>query len=177
MPSGKTHDRIAWYLSIPLTYLTWYLSDDIVISIIFFVSFIFSSLMFSGDLDLVSIQTKRWGNLRWIWIPYRKLISHRSVLSHGIIIATLFRLVYIFVFSIIIYTIFYLITQNYFPDLNKDLTNTTRVSVKFLKSQPKEYFLSILLGLIFGDIIHTSSDILVSKIKRFIRRKKRKKNK
>jgi len=175
MPSGKTHDRIAWYLSLPFTYLAWYISNDFVISIIFFVSFIFSSLMFSGDLDLVSIQSKRWGNLRWIWIPYRKLISHRSMLSHGIIIATLFRIVYIFIFATIIYIIFYFITQNYFPDLNKDLTSTTKNSVKFLKSQPKEYFLSILFGLIFGDIVHTSSDILVSRIKKIINKKKRKK--
>lgn len=174
MPSGKTHDRIAWYLSLPFSYASWYFSKDIILTIIFFISFIFSSLMFSGDLDLVSIQSKRWGNLRWIWIPYRKLISHRSVLSHGIFVATLFRIIYIFIISTIMYTIFYIITHNYFPEMNKDLVNTTKNGVKFLKSQPREYFLAILLGLIFGDIVHTSSDILVSKIKRIINRKKRK---
>jgi uncharacterized metal-binding protein len=176
MPSGKTHDRIAWYLSLPFSYASWYLSQDIIITIIFLISFIFSSLMFSGDLDLVSIQTKRWGNLRWIWIPYRKLISHRSILSHGLIIATFFRIIYILIIAVIMYVIFYLVTDNYSPELNNDLINTTKNSIKFLKSYPKEYFLAILLGLIFGDIVHTSSDIIVSKVKKIINRKKGKRN-
>jgi uncharacterized metal-binding protein len=52
-------------------------------------------LYLSPDLDLVSKPYKRWGWLRWIWIPYQKYIPHRSPLSHAPIIGSIIRLLYL----------------------------------------------------------------------------------
>jgi len=47
-------------------------------------------------LDLVSLPFKRWGLLRFIWIPYQRLIPrHRHWLSHGIIVGSALRLAYL----------------------------------------------------------------------------------
>jgi len=52
-------------------------------------------LMLSPDLDLNSRPFQRWGWLRWIWIPYQKSMRHRSVFSHGPIIGTTLRILYL----------------------------------------------------------------------------------
>ncbi len=95
MASGKNHDRIT-LICLPLlagmslattknTDLTFWLAS----------SFLFSGLMFGPDLDIHSQQYLRWGWLRWLWKPYQKSIRHRSLLSHGPIIGTILRLLYI----------------------------------------------------------------------------------
>jgi uncharacterized metal-binding protein len=61
---------------------------------LFLGSFLVSGLLFSDDLDTHSIEHKRWGLLRFIWLPYQKLIPHRSWLSHGLIVGPLLRIVY-----------------------------------------------------------------------------------
>jgi uncharacterized metal-binding protein len=55
----------------------------------------FGGLMFGPDLDIKSVQLARWGIFRWIWYPYRRLLRHRSFFSHGPIVGTLLRLVYL----------------------------------------------------------------------------------
>jgi uncharacterized metal-binding protein len=57
--------------------------------------FLFSGLMFGPDLDIRSRQFQRWGWLRWIWIPYQKTIRHRSLISHGFILGTVGRSLYL----------------------------------------------------------------------------------
>lgn len=58
--------------------------------------YLFGGLMFGPDLDIYSRQYQRWGWLRWIWLPYRKLIGHhRSFLSHGPLIGTMVRILYL----------------------------------------------------------------------------------
>lgn len=57
--------------------------------------FLFSGLMFGPDLDIYSHQFQRWGWLRWIWLPYQKSLHHRSFLSHGPVIGTVLRVVYL----------------------------------------------------------------------------------
>jgi uncharacterized metal-binding protein len=95
MPSGRTHDRIT-ILCLPIvaagalvstgsSYLTlWVLGG-----------FLIGGLMLGPDLDIHSVQYKRWGWLRWIWLPYRSRIKHRSPWSHGPIIGTALRVIYL----------------------------------------------------------------------------------
>ena len=94
MPSGRTHDRITWVASIPITALAYdALGQD---GLIVGGSFIFAGLMFGPDLDIKSVQVNRWGHLKWFWKPYQVLIPcHRSVFSHGPIIGTAIRLCYL----------------------------------------------------------------------------------
>lgn len=55
----------------------------------------FSGLMFGPDLDIYSRQFQRWGFFRCIWLPYQKNLRHRSMLSHGPIIGTTLRVIYL----------------------------------------------------------------------------------
>jgi uncharacterized metal-binding protein len=97
MPSGRTHDRITlWSLPI-VAGIVFERTRNGSLTLAIVGGFLFSGLMFGPDLDVHSQQYKRWGLLRWIWLPYRKALKHRSVWSHGAIIGTLGRVIYLLV--------------------------------------------------------------------------------
>lgn len=100
MPSGKTHDRLI-VVSTPVVSLAGgffgYQMGDVSIPIALTSAFLFGGFLFSPDLDCRSYPYYRWGWIRWLWVPYQNLIPrHRSVLSHGLIVGTALRLVYLF---------------------------------------------------------------------------------
>lgn len=97
MPSGRTHDRITLWCLPWLVLLTFSLTRSGELTLLAAAGFLFSGLMFGPDLDIHSVQFKRWGWLRWIWIPYQKTLSHRSRLSHGLLIGTILRILYLFI--------------------------------------------------------------------------------
>jgi uncharacterized metal-binding protein len=95
MPSGTTHDRITLTCLPIVGGIALLASRSASITLSLTGSFLFSGLMFGPDLDIYSIQFKRWGLLRWIWRPYQRGLQHRSWLSHGPIVGTLIRLLYL----------------------------------------------------------------------------------
>lgn len=95
MPAGRTHDRITLWGLPWVAAFTFIFSQSGNLTLLVSGGFLFGGLMFGPDLDIRSRQFKRWGWLRWIWIPYQKSIRHRSLLSHGPVIGTLLRLVYL----------------------------------------------------------------------------------
>jgi uncharacterized metal-binding protein len=101
MPSGKTHDRITLWLLPWFVGLTLLLTRSSRITLIFASCFVFSGLMFGPDLDIHSVQFKRWGKLSFIWLPYQKALRHRSKLSHGFLVGTVIRLIYLFSWIIV----------------------------------------------------------------------------
>ncbi|MDY6937219.1 MAG: metal-binding protein [Cyanobacteriota bacterium] len=95
MPSGRTHDRVTLW-SLPLVAsLTFARTQSDRLTLLVAGGFLFGGLMFGPDLDIRSRQYQRWGWLRWMWLPYQKSLRHRSMLSHGPILGTLLRLVYL----------------------------------------------------------------------------------
>jgi len=92
MPSGATHDRITLWISPLVAGLTWVLTQSDRLTLITVGTFLAGGLLLSPDLDIRSRPYKRWGWLRWLWLPYQKSIRHRSWLSHGWIIGTLLRI-------------------------------------------------------------------------------------
>lgn len=95
MPSGRTHDRITlWSLPL-LTGVVALATQNLAQTALFSGGFLFSGWMFGPDLDIHSLPYKRWGPLRWIWLPYRKAMAHRSMLSHGPLLGTVFRILYL----------------------------------------------------------------------------------
>ena len=66
------------------------------------ISYLFASYMFNGDLDIYSTPYRRWSSLRFIWKPYQNTFSHRSFFTHGLIIGTIVRLIYLLIIPIII---------------------------------------------------------------------------
>tara|TARA_Y100001968_G_C18844720_1_gene475266 strand:- start:6 stop:464 length:459 start_codon:yes stop_codon:yes gene_type:complete len=100
MASGQEHDKAIKIWTLPLGLLISIISNA-QFGIIFSISFLVGGLWLSPDLDTLSIPLKRWGFIKIIWLPYRKIIKHRSFLSHGIVIGTTIRLVYIIGITIV----------------------------------------------------------------------------
>ncbi|QOV21164.1 metal-binding protein [Anabaenopsis elenkinii] len=95
MPSARTHDRITLY-SLPLIAgVTLWQTRSSNLTLLVAGGFMFSGLMFGPDLDIYSRQFQRWGFFRCIWLPYQKNLRHRSMLSHGPIIGTTLRVIYL----------------------------------------------------------------------------------
>ncbi|MEH2152296.1 metal-binding protein [Nostoc sp.] len=95
MPSGRTHDRITMYALPFVAGITFWQTRSSNATLLVAGGFLFGGLMFGPDLDIYSVQFQRWGFLRWIWLPYQKSLRHRSFLSHGPIIGTILRILYL----------------------------------------------------------------------------------
>jgi len=95
MASGKVHDR-AIIITTPVILATAIASGHADVGIIATAAYYLGGMYLSPDLDLVSRPFKRWGLLRFIWLPYQRLIPrHRHWLSHGPVIGSIVRLLYL----------------------------------------------------------------------------------
>ena len=117
--------------------------------------------MLGPDLDIRSIQYRRWGLLRWIWLPYQKALKHRSTLSHGPIIGTAIRVVYMGVW-IGIFTTVLAIAFNAFWDAKltpKSITDT----IRYLGNHYIAEWAAAIVGLELGALSHSTSDMVGSR--------------
>ncbi len=165
MAEGKTHDAITLWTCPLLVGGLWLLSGRSDWALLLGSSYIFSGLMFSGDLDIHSNQYRRWGWLRGIWLPYRRLLAHRSFWSHGPIAGTLGRLVYVtlwlsIVTGLITVALSLLKIHWLVPNMQPFLHHALLPS----------YALSILAGLELGSISHSLGDVLSTGYKRLVKR-------
>lgn len=142
MPNGKTHDIIT-FIILPVICIGTYLHSNIIITLIISSSYLFSSLMFNGDLDTNSRPYNRWWIFKMIWIPYQIIFYHRSVFTHGIIIGTLIRIIYVMIIPVIIiyFSFGYEIISNFINTYHWEL-------------------IYILIGLEAGSSVHTISDTI-----------------
>jgi uncharacterized metal-binding protein len=127
--------------------------------------FMFGGLMFGPDLDIYSRQFQRWGVLRWIWLPYQKSLRHRSFLSHGPIIGTTLRVVYLTTFLALVAILMVMIFTklgNVAWDWGKLWGNVG----KTVYTYSKEFF-ALFVGCELGAMSHSGSDWTVSGYKRF----------
>lgn len=144
--------------------------SSLIMTVVVVVGFLFGGLMFSGDLDIKSKVYKRWGIFRFIWIPYRKFVPHRSLLSHGIVTGMLFRLAYftfvIFLFFLVIFFVLQFLggISSMFKPLS--LKPEDYKAFDFLYKQAPLYIGGFLVGVWAGAALHTISDITWSFLKR-----------
>jgi uncharacterized metal-binding protein len=136
MPSGKTHNLITATTTPIVGAIIYFSTYDITVTILITLSYIFASLMFNGDLDIKSSVYNRWLFLKWIWYPYREIFPHRSIWTHGIIIGTIIRLLYLTPFIII----------------------TCRLLQLEINHFNWNYIIPLLIGLELGNSTHTISD-------------------
>lgn len=95
MSSGRTHDRITLW-TLPLVVLVAFrITLNGWLTVVVCLGFLLGGWVLGPDLDIHSVQYKRWGWFRWIWLPYRGRVRHRSTWSHGPIIGTLVRVLYL----------------------------------------------------------------------------------
>lgn len=121
--------------------------------------------MLGPDLDIHSIQYKRWGPMRWIWLPYQRALKHRSRLSHGPIIGTALRVVYLAAW-IALFAVILVFALNLLWDAQLAWQPLKAMFSYMLKRYRTEW-LTLLLGLELGAISHFTSDILGSRIARY----------
>lgn len=96
MPAGRTHDNVTLVTAsfmIPISAGLMFEAQP-GRAVLFLGSYLLSGLLFSDDLDIHSIEYKRWKLLRFVWLPYQKLVRHRSWISHGLIVGPLLRITY-----------------------------------------------------------------------------------
>lgn len=156
MPSGRTHDRITLW-SLPLVAgLTFALTWSGNLTLLVLSGFLFSGLMFGPDLDIHSRQYIRWGWFRWIWIPYRKILHHRSIFSHGPIIGTALRVLYLASWLGVLGLVVIGLAQQLWG-ANWNWQFVAAVIRRSLSSHPHEW-LAVCLGLELGAMSHSLSD-------------------
>lgn len=145
MPNGKTHDKITIFFIPILLGILVILGLPLISIIILSISFLIGSFMFNGDLDIHSRPYRRWWLLRWIWLPYQNTFSHRSFFTHGLIIGTLIRLIYVGIIPLIIMIFL-------------------GIDFQFLFSKTMLLFY---IGLELGSALHTVSDYIWSFFKKY----------
>ncbi|CCH68112.1 putative protein [Richelia intracellularis HH01] len=148
MPSGRIHDRITlWTLPWLATIVFWQTySGNVTLLIVG--GFLFGGLMFGPDLDIYSRHYKRWGWFRWVWLPYQKSLRHRSFLSHGPIIGTTLRLIYLFCVVCLFWFLLLLFTRDIL-----NLNWNWEIAGKSIFHYRKEFF-TLFLGMELGAMSH-----------------------
>lgn len=173
MPSGRTHDRITLWCLPLVVVLAFRVTLDGWLTTIVCLGFLLGGWMFGPDLDIHSVQYKRWGWLRWIWLPYRGSMRHRSPYSHGPIVGTVLRVLYFFAW-IALFGIILIEILNTFGSTT--LTwNELFDSITWGLRQYWPQWTALLVGLELGALSHYTSDWLVSSIKAKKRKAKRRK--
>ncbi len=165
MPSGRVHDRITLWIFPWIVIITYLVTRNGEVTLLTGAGFFFSGLMFGPDLDIHSAQYKRWGFLRWIWLPYRKLFRHRSLFSHGLIIGTVIRVIYLFliIFAIAIFLV--AIAQLLFG-FAWNWQKFTLNSLDLLSNKYAAETIALWLGLELGAMSHSLSDWMISALKK-----------
>lgn len=163
MPSGKTHDKIAIISIIPVFVAGIFIFKfNFFGSLLLTLSMLFSQLMFGPDLDSKSSHYKRWGIIKWIWIPYRKIIKHRSSFSHGLIRGPVLRCIYLMsIISLFLIIAGYYIYINFDINLMSELLYLLKMAYIFFSSV-KLHLTAIAAGIFIGAAIHTLTDKFVS---------------
>jgi uncharacterized metal-binding protein len=164
MPSGRTHDRITFWISPLVAVLTFGQTASGVLTLLVSGGFLFGGLMFGPDLDIYSLQYQRWGFLRWIWIPYQKSLRHRSFLSHGPIIGTALRSLYLSLWMIVFGGLVIFLGE--LLGVSTDWKSNLKLALASLAKYQTEGF-ALLVGLELGAMSHSLSDWGGSAIKRF----------
>ncbi|PSB00784.1 metal-binding protein [Merismopedia glauca] len=164
MPSGRTHDRITLWTLPWVTLGTWFLTQASDAAIAVGGAFLFSGLMFGPDLDINSRQFQRWGCLRGLWIPYQKMLRHRSIWSHGLILGTMGRCLYLgFWLTIIVLPGLALAAFLGIPGWRSTIT---AISQHLLVIFGHKLCFSLLIGLELGAMSHSLSDWIGSAYKK-----------
>lgn len=176
MPSGATHDRITLWLLPWLVVIFYLITRNGELTLIIAAGYLFSSFMFGPDLDLYSIQVKRWGKLAWLWRPYQKMMTHRSILSHGFIIGTIFRIFYLSIWLICVSIILITISQMILGFSWNWPEFFLTIWLKLTQEYPQET-IALFCGLEIGAMSHSCSDFLFSNYKKLQKKSKSPKKK
>lgn len=175
MPSGRTHDSITLW-SLPLVVgLTFERTQSSSLTLMVSGGFLFSGLMFGPDLDIYSRQYRRWGWLRWIWLPYRRGMRHRSLLSHGPLVGTVVRVLYLLFWLTLLALGIILVSAiasqllGVIEQWQLYAQHLINLSTQFIGQSLQKYpaeGIALMIGLELGALSHSLSDWMTSTYKR-----------
>ncbi|NCJ05216.1 metal-binding protein [Synechococcales cyanobacterium C] len=163
MPAGHIHDRITLG-SLPIVggaslALTQSASQTLGLC----TAFLFSGLMFGPDLDIYSRQFCRWGPARVMWIPYQRLLKHRSWCSHGPFVGTALRLLYVLSWLALGGGLVWMVLDALGSAWSwQQLGAIAHTSWQHYRPE----YLAVLIGLELGAMSHSGSDWIGSTLKR-----------
>ena len=174
MASGKAHDKVTVIMSPFVAAMVFLINfsatKELVSSIIFtllgVVVYIFGGYMFSGDIDIKSRETNRWGNLKFIWSLYQKSFSHRSIFTHGFILGPVIRLLYIYGIYLIVCA--WLYSLDIISLSTKEIIKSTYLVIV----ENKQISFNIIFPLFLGSGLHTITDLIYSFFKKIFKRSK-----
>lgn len=187
MPSGKTHDKVNDYLiaggmTAFISFILYFIYGLVgaIVGVGFIVGYVFGTRYNGPDLDVKSRLYYRWGILKFIWRPYQKTFSHRSIFTHGIIIGDIIRYLYL----VVVFGIGYLFLEfimNKFG-ITKWLETISiyhhakEMLTTFFSQQNEwmKYFIaSLFIGNTVASTVHIITDHTVSKAKRLLNKSKK----
>lgn len=155
MPSGSTHDRVTlWTLPI-VAGVTFGQTRSSQITLFVSTGYLLGGLILGPDLDIYSRHFQRWGFFKYLWLPYQQSLAHRSFLSHGPIIGTIVRVIYLTTWIAIIGILVISIGQMWGAkwDLSLFLDHIGRSLFVY-----KLELLSVFIGLELGAMSHYVAD-------------------
>lgn len=176
MPAGRVHDRITLW-GLPLCGGgTFVVSGQSAAATLMVCSgYLVGGLLLGPDLDIHSRPYKRWGWFRWIWLPYQKSVRHRSFWSHGFLVGTSLRVLYLGLWLLgisglgLILWAATIAGAQWWPLFQANLQTLIQGCVLFLQRYREESLL-LFLGLEIGAMSHSCSDGIISAWKRSRRR-------
>jgi len=160
--SGRTHDLINLAV---LPVAVYYLQPE---SFTGFVSgYLIGTFFLSPDNDIYhSKPNKRWKFLRFIWLPYTKIFSHRGI-SHLPVVGLAVRLAYILILLFLLVCLFALPVYIYDSELMLGLLERYGLDGRNALSLLKMPFtVSFFIGLLLAEIVHITTDVVYSTVKR-----------
>ena len=168
MPSAKTHDTVTILLAVPTALVSWYVTRDPAIVAIVTLGELFGGLMFGPDLDTNSRPYRRWGPARFVWLPYRGALRHRSRFSHGILFGAAIRVVYFLAVVALLVGVGLALRDVYLNRLPASAAQAwqgvERVAAVLAGVKPR-YLAAAFAGLWWGAASHTLADVLGSTLK------------
>lgn len=150
MPSGRTHLRIEFVFlivwgaaAVVCAQREWVGTAEIGG---FIAAYVFSMLLLSPDLDLAKSDSyRRWGPLRWMWMPYAAAFRHRRV-SHHLLFGPITRIAYVGILALAALLVYVLVSRSATPRL----------------VAPVDLVLAVLIGLYLPNLTHIVVDGLQS---------------
>lgn len=163
MPRGQTHDKIVLGSLIPTFVIGAGVFNDIGLASTLTLATLFGAFLLSPDLDVKSSNYYRWGFLRFIWLPYIRLIRHRSWGSHSFVVGPAIKLIYLFVIIVMMAFLFNLFLVSSSPEF---VFNGLKYKITLLLEKYYMYLIVVLLGIYWANAQHLMADYAVSIYKR-----------
>jgi len=172
--SGKSHDKINGHvlyvaiigLCVLLTYLTAGIDNSILL-VLAMSGFYWGTYCFGPDLDTRSLPYYRWKKLRFVWKPYQKMFSHRSIWTHGWVVGDLIRIGYILIVFFPLYAVMVVV-------LNVNVQQTNQAIWTHILTY-RLFYVSFVSGIVLASSVHIVTDHLYSARKKRRKKKQQKK--